>query len=131
MKHSQAFLKLVSAARTRVRETTVARVKAALRREHDMVLVDIREDREWDEAHIDGAIHIGRGILERDIEKAIPDKKKEIVLYCAGGFRSVLSAESLKKMGYRNVFSMKGGWRKWKKSGGQVIEGTPGSSSPR
>jgi len=118
MKHAPGFLKLVIAARARVVETTVARVRSALRRKHDIKLIDVREDREWDEAHIPGAVHIARGILERDIEKVIPDKKQEIVLYCAGGFRSVLSADSLRKMGYRNVSSMRGGWRAWKKSDG-------------
>jgi rhodanese-related sulfurtransferase len=98
-----------------------------LKERNDTTLIDVREDHEWNEGHVAGAIHMARGIIERDIEKAIPDKNAEIVLYCGGGFRSVLSAESLKKMGYRNVSSMKGGWRGWKESGGPIERGSDAS----
>jgi len=117
MKHSPAFLKLVDDAKTRVRQTTPEEVKARLDRGDKFVLTDIREDREWDEGHIAGAIHLGKGIIERDIESSVPDKSTEIILYCGGGFRSALAAENLQKMGYRNVISMDGGWRRWKALG--------------
>ena len=87
-------------------------------------LIDVREDREWAAGHIRGARHMGRGVLERDIEKTIPDTKRELVLYCGGGFRSALSAESLQKMGYSNVASMDGGWREWTQKGGPVEKPT-------
>jgi rhodanese-related sulfurtransferase len=120
MKHSPGFLKLVANARKRIREISVRDVKRKLATHEDFLLIDIREEHEWAEGHIAGATYSGRGILERDIEARFPDKKKEIVLYCGGGFRSALSAESLQKMGYRNVFSMAGGWRAWKKARGKV-----------
>ena len=118
MDHSPRFLKVVEDSKSRIREVTVADVKAKLARKDDFELVDVREDGEWAAGHIKGARHIGRGVLERDVEKAIPDTKREIVLYCGGGFRSALAAESLGKMGYPNVASMDGGWRDWKQSGG-------------
>jgi rhodanese-related sulfurtransferase len=118
MDHSPRFLKIVNDSKKAVRELTVADVKAKLARKDDFELVDVREDGEWSAGHIKGARHLGRGVLERDVEKAIPDPKREIVLYCGGGFRSALAAESLGKMGYTNVASMDGGWREWKESGG-------------
>jgi rhodanese-related sulfurtransferase len=118
MDHSPRFLKIVNDSKSHVRELTVADVKAKLARKDDFDLIDVREDLEWSAGHIKGARHIGRGVLERDVEKAIPDTKREIVLYCGGGFRSALAAESLGKMGYANVASMDGGWREWKESGG-------------
>jgi rhodanese-related sulfurtransferase len=120
MEHSPRFLKIAADARARVREVTVDDVKAKLARKDDFELVDVREDGEWTAGHIKGARHLGRGVLERDIEKAIPDTAREIVLYCGGGFRSALAAESLQKMGYSNVASMDGGWRGWKERGGPV-----------
>ena len=120
MKHSPGFLKLVVAAKKKIKEMTVPDLKERLRQGKGPVVIDVREDHEWEDSHISGAVHFGRGILERDIEKAIPDKKKEIVLYCGGGFRSALSAENLKKIGYRNVFSLKGGWKAWKRSKGAI-----------
>ncbi|MGO8997423.1 MAG: rhodanese-like domain-containing protein [Polyangiaceae bacterium] len=120
MDHSPRFLKLVNDVKTHVREVTVDDVKAKLARNDDFELVDVREDGEWAAGHIKGARHLGRGVLERDVEKAIPDTKREIVLYCGGGFRSALAAESLAKMGYANVASMDGGWRGWKERGGPV-----------
>ena len=113
MKHSAAFLKLVSDAKKGVRQTTPEEVKARLDRGEKLVLTDVREDREWDKGHIIGSIHLGKGIIERDIESTIPDKNAEIILYCGGGFRSALAAENLQKMGYKNVISMDGGWRRW------------------
>ena len=120
MKHSRGFLKIVSAAKKKIREVTARSVKTRLKSGDRMTIIDVREEHEWNKARIAGSIHLGRGILERDIEKRIPDKKREIVLYCGGGFRSALAAESLKRMGYRNVFSLRGGWRAWRRIGGPV-----------
>jgi rhodanese-related sulfurtransferase len=117
MKHSPAFLKLVNDAKSRIKQTTPAEVKARLDKGETPLIVDTREDREWDKGHIAGAIHLGKGIIERDIEAEIPDRNREIILYCGGGFRSALSADNLQKMGYTNVASMDGGWREWKELG--------------
>ena len=116
MKHAPGFLKLVADAKKRVKEVSVADVKTRLKAKEDFVLVDVREEHEWDAAHVRWAIHLSKGIIERDIEHTVPDKKEEIVLYCGGGFRSALVADNLKKMGYKKVFSMAGGWKAWKKS---------------
>jgi len=113
MKHSPGFLKLVNEAKAGIRQCTVADVKARLDRGETFVFIDVREDEEYARDHAAGARHLGRGILERDIETAIPDKDAEIVLYCGGGFRSALAADSLQKMGFTNVISMDGGWRGW------------------
>lgn len=118
MDHSPGFLELANAARDRVREIPVDEARRMA--ESGAQLVDVREDREWDAGHARGAIHLGKGVIERDIEKAIPDKDAEIVLYCGGGYRSAITADSLQKMGYSNVFSMAGGWRAWQESGGAV-----------
>lgn len=117
MKHSEAFLRLVNESRARVRETNVQEVKKRMDAGDKFTLVDVREDNEWTRGHLPGAIHMGRGIIERDIEVQFPDKKTELVLYCGGGFRSALSAENLQKMGYSNVSSMDGGWRGWLEAG--------------
>ena len=117
MAHSEGFLRLVGEAKKIVRECTVDDVWKKRERGDDFVLVDVREDTEWAKAHAEGAVHLGRGVLERDIESRIPDKNAEIVLYCGGGFRSALAAESLQKMGYRNVISMDGGFRGWVEAG--------------
>src|SRR5438477_8285003 len=106
--HAPGFLKLVQDAKSRVRELTVDQVKAKQDRKERFTLVDVREDNEWVKDHATGAIHLGRGILERDVEQRLPDKNAEIVLYCGGGFRSALAADNLQKMGYTNVFSMDG-----------------------
>jgi rhodanese-related sulfurtransferase len=111
MDHSPGFLKLVSEVMPRVREVSVA--EARERMEHGARLIDVREDNEWEADHAAGAEHMGRGIIERDIEKAVPDKDAELVLYCGGGYRSALAADNLQKMGYTNVFSLAGGWRAW------------------
>ena len=114
MTHATKFLQLVEDAKSRIRETTVDEVNNDLDAAADFVLVDTREESEWAAGHAAGAIHLGKGIIERDIEKTIPDASKKIVLYCGGGFRSALAADALEKMGYRNVYSLAGGWRAWK-----------------
>jgi rhodanese-related sulfurtransferase len=116
MQHSPAFLALVTDAKSRIRETNVQEVRQRLARGDKFTLIDVREDHEWNEGHIPGAIHLGRGIIERDIETKIPNRKEELILYCGGGFRSALVADNLQKMGYTNVQSMDGGWRGWKQS---------------
>jgi rhodanese-related sulfurtransferase len=113
-KHSPGFLKLVQDAKQRIRELTVDQVKAKLDRGERFHLVDVREDNEWAKDHLPGAIHLGKGIIERDIEQCIPDHEAEIVLYCGGGFRSALAVDALQRMGYTNVWSMDGGIRGWR-----------------
>ena len=117
-KHSPRFLKLCEDAKARVRETTVEEVKRRMDRgDKGFALVDVREESEWSAGHIPGATHLGKGVIERDVEQKIPDATQEIVLYCGGGFRSALAAEALERMGYTNVISMDGGWRGWKDAG--------------
>ena len=111
--HSEGFLKIVNAARSRIRETTVDAVAERLKSGHDFVLVDVREDGEWLNGRIAGSIHVGKGVIERDIEQRVPDKSTPIVLYCGGGYRSALAADALQTMGYTAVESMDGGWRAW------------------
>jgi len=120
MKHSQGFLKVVNDAKSRIREVTVEETKQRLKANADARLIDVREDNEWEDAHAAGAEHLGKGIIERDIEATVPDKATELILYCGGGFRSALAADVLQTMGYTNVFSMAGGWKAWKDSGGDV-----------
>ena len=120
--HSEGFLKLVHDAKTRVKEQDYRETKRRLDAGEKFVLVDTREDSEWARGHIPGAIHLGRGVIERDIEKTVPDKNTQIVLYCGGGYRSALAAENLQKMGYRNVISMDGGWRGWTESGFPTVK---------
>ena len=117
MKHSPGFLKIVDDAKTRVREVTVQETLARIRANPAVKLIDVREDREWDAGHVAHAMHLGKGIIERDIEAKIPDKDAEIILYCGGGFRSALSGDVLQQMGYTNVTSMAGGWRAWNDAG--------------
>ena len=112
MKHSEEFLAVVEDAKTRIREVTVA--ETLERTEAGAVLIDVREDSEWQMGHATDAIHLGRGVIERDIVGQIPNKEKEIILYCGGGYRSALAADMLQKMGYTNVFSMAGGWTAWR-----------------
>lgn len=119
--HSPGFLKIVESVRPTVREVDVA--EAQRRAAEGAILIDVREDGEWDAGHARGAIHIGKGVIERDIEQKIPDADAEIILYCGGGFRSALAASSLQQMGYRNVASMAGGWRAWQAAGGEVEAG--------
>lgn len=113
MKHSPEFLKIVNDAKGRIKELTIDQVAAKLEHRESFQLVDVREESEWTAGHAKGAIHLSKGVIERDVESKIPDKETEIVLYCGGGFRSALAAYNLQKMGYTNVFSMDGGWRAW------------------
>ncbi|MCJ2543362.1 rhodanese-like domain-containing protein [Thermostichus vulcanus] len=115
--HSPAFLALVNDAKSRIQELTVEQVRQKQLQGDPFYFVDVREESEWQAGHAAGAIHLGKGIIERDIETAIPDKEAEIVLYCGGGFRSALAADNLKKMGYLNVISMDGGIRSWREAG--------------
>jgi rhodanese-related sulfurtransferase len=115
--HPPRFLKIVDDAKTRVRETSVDEVKKKMESGGKFVLVDVREESEFANDHLPGAIHLGKGIIERDIEARVPDLNAEIVLYCGGGFRSALAADNLQKMGYKNVISMDGGIRDWREKG--------------
>jgi rhodanese-related sulfurtransferase len=117
MAHSPQFLKLVNDAKTRVRETTVVEARKRMDDGEKFLLVDVREDSEWANGHLPGAVHMGRGVIERDIESAVPDTSSKMILYCGGGFRSALVADNLQKMGYTNVESMDGGWRGWVAAG--------------
>jgi rhodanese-related sulfurtransferase len=123
MKHSEGFLKLVNDAKTRIKEVTVAETRERMTANPEAKLVDVREDHEWEAAHAAGSIHLGKGIIERDVEATIPDKDAEVILYCGGGFRSALAADVLQTMGYTNVFSMAGGWKAWKESGAEIETG--------
>jgi rhodanese-related sulfurtransferase len=121
--HSPGFLALVNDAKTRVRQLTIDEYRARVDRGEASILVDTREDNEWERGHLPGAIHLSKGIIERDIEKAVPDKDAPIVLYCGGGFRSALVGDNLQKMGYTNVISLDGGFRGWAERGLPVDEG--------
>jgi rhodanese-related sulfurtransferase len=123
MKHSPGFLAIVDDAKKRVAACTIADVKARLDRGEPLHFVDVREDSEWAVDHAAGARHIGRGVLERDVEAVIPDRAAAIVLYCGGGFRSALAADNLQKMGYTNVISMDGGMRAWREAGYPIDKG--------
>ena len=123
MKHNPGFVKVVEDARARVRECTVSDVKARLERGEQFHFVDVREDDEFGQDHAAGAIHIGKGVIERDIETAIPNKQAPIVLYCGGGYRSVLAADSLRQMGYTDVISMDGGIKAWRAAGYPMEKG--------
>lgn len=115
--HSPGFLALVNDAKKRVREMGIEQYKRLRALGEAGQLVDVREDSEWEKAHAAGAIHLSKGVIERDIEKTIPDKNAKLVLYCGGGFRSVLATDNLQKMGYTNVTSLDGGWRAIEASG--------------
>ena len=117
--HSPGFLAIVAEAKTRVREVSVAETLEAVNGGNAR-LIDVREDNEWEAAHARGADHLGKGIIERDIEKIVPDKDAELILYCGGGYRAALAADSLQKMGYTNVASMAGGWRAWLESNAPI-----------
>jgi len=117
MKHSERFLKLVNDSKGRIREVSVEQARARMTANKDARLIDVREDNEWERGRAAGAAHLGKGIIERDIEVAVPDKSTEIILYCGGGFRSALAADALQEMGYTNVFSLAGGWKAWQDSG--------------
>ena len=113
MAHAARFLALVNDAKKRIKETNVADMKRRMDAGEKIALVDVREESEWAQGHLPGAIHLGKGIIERDIEQHVPDANAKIVLYCGGGFRSALTADNLQKMGYTNVESMDGGWKGW------------------
>ncbi len=115
MQHSPEFLKLVNDVRTHIKEISITETQQRIKEGAN--LIDVREDNEWDAGHARDAMHLSRGIIERDIVGKFPDKNAELIVYCGGGFRSALSADNLQKMGYNNVFSMEGGWRAWKDSG--------------
>jgi len=121
MSHAPGFLRLIETTRARVKEVTVAEARA--RAAAGARLIDVREQSEWAAGHAAGAEYIGKGVIERDIEAAAPDKSAEIILYCGGGFRSVLAADALQQMGYTNVASMAGGWRDWTASGAPTDAG--------
>ena len=115
--HNTGFLKLVDDAKSRIKEIDIDAYKKMVAAKESHVLVDTREDSEWDAGHVSGAVHLGKGVIERDIEAKVPDKSTKIVLYCGGGFRSALAADNLQKMGYTNAISLDGGWRALKESG--------------
>jgi len=116
VKHSEGFLKLVGDAKTRVHELGVEETRARLSSNPSARLIDVREDNEWGRGRAAGASHLGRGIIERDIEEKFPDRDAELILYCGGGYRSALAADNLQKMGYRNVHSLAGGWTAWQEA---------------
>jgi rhodanese-related sulfurtransferase len=120
MAHNPGFLQLINDAKSRVRETDVDGYKAMVARADDHVLVDVREDNEWNAGHMKGAVHMSKGTIERDIESKYPNKDTALILYCGGGFRSALVADNLQKMGYRNPVSLDGGWKALKDSGLEV-----------
>jgi|SRR5215831_8359541 len=120
MKHTAGFLKIVDDAKGRIKEISVAETREHLSANANAKLIDVREDNEWNAAHAAGAIHLGKGIIERDIETNVPDKSIELILYCGGGYRSALAADVLQSMGYTNVYSMAGGWKAWRESGAPV-----------
>jgi rhodanese-related sulfurtransferase len=121
MTHSPGFLALVADARTRIREVSVDDVARLVAGGEAMHLIDVREEGEWRAGHLPGARHLCRGIIERDIEAAVPDRASSIILYCGGGYRSALAADNLQRMGYRRVVSMAGGWRAWTEAGLAVV----------
>ena len=126
--HSPKFLKIVQDAKSRVRETTVEAVKQRLDAGEQLTLVDVREESEWAAGRLPGAVHLGKGVIERDAEKVLPDEEAEIILYCGGGFRSALAADNLQKMGYRNVLSMDGGFSGWKSAGLPITAEAPATA---
>ena len=120
-KHSPGFLRIVDEAKTRIREVSVGETMKRVNG-GDARLIDVREESEWNACHVRGAEHLGKGIIERDIETVVPDRDSEIILYCGGGYRAALAADALQKMGYTNVASMSGGWRAWLAANGPVEE---------
>jgi rhodanese-related sulfurtransferase len=120
--HSQRFLEIVNDARSRIRETDTDTVKAKLDRGENFVLLDVREESEFAASHLPAAIHLGKGIIERDIEARVPDLNTPMILYCGGGFRSALAADNLQKMGYTDVISMDGGIREWREKGYSLVK---------
>jgi len=121
--HPPRFLKIVDDAKSRVHETTVDEVKSRLDRGDKFTLVDVREESEWQKDHLPGAVHMSKGVIERDVEQKVPDLNTEMILYCGGGFRSALAADNLRKMGYKNVISMDGGIRGWRERNYPLTKG--------
>lgn len=117
MAHAPQFLKLVNESKSRIKQTNVQDVKRRMDAGEKFVLVDVREESEWAKGHAAGAVYLGRGVIERDVEARFPDPSTKLILYCGGGFRSALAADNLQKMGYRNVESMDGGWKGWVEAG--------------
>jgi rhodanese-related sulfurtransferase len=117
MAHNPEFLKLVNQSKSRIQETDIEGYKKMQAAGEKPVLIDVREDSEWAAGHAAGAVHIGKGVIERDIEAKVPDKSTKLVLYCGGGFRSALAADALRQMGYTSAISLDGGWRAWTQSG--------------
>lgn len=117
MAHAPKFLGLVNDAKKRVKETNVTDVKRRMDAGEKFILVDVREESEWSRGHLPGAVHLGKGIIERDIEQRVPDPGAKVILYCGGGFRSALAGDNLQRMGYSNVESMDGGWKGWVEAG--------------
>lgn len=111
MEHSLGFLAIVNDARPRVKEVSVYEARALLQKHPNLVLMDVREDHEWEKGRPPEAVHLGKGILERDLEKTVPDRNTEIIMYCGGGYRSILAADAAQKMGYQHVYSLKGGYK--------------------
>jgi rhodanese-related sulfurtransferase len=128
MQHSEGFLRIVGDAKSRVKETDIAGADEILKNDPEALLVDVREDDEWRKEHVKGAIHIGKGVIERDIEKLIPQKDRLLLLYCGGGYRSALAADVLQRMGYTNVWSVDGGFRACKEAGKEMECGDDRSS---
>jgi rhodanese-related sulfurtransferase len=122
-KHTPQFLKIVNDAKTRIKELTIDDVRRKQEKGDRFTLIDVREDHEWAKGHLPGAVHLGKGIIERDVETKFPDTGVELVLYCGGGFRSALAADNLQKMGYTNVYSMDGGYRGWTEAGLKTEQG--------
>lgn len=121
--HAPRFLHIVTDAKKRIRETTVDDVKAKLDRGEKILLIDVREESEWARDHLPGAVHLGKGVIERDIEARVPDPATPMILYCGGGYRSALAADNLQKMGYTDVLSMDGGIRGWREKGYPLTAG--------
>jgi rhodanese-related sulfurtransferase len=121
--HSEGFLAIVNDSKSRVKEVNVAETLDRIKKNPNAVLIDVREDNEWAAGHAAPAKHLGKGIIERDIEAAVPDHAAEVILYCGGGFRSALAGDALQKMGYTNVSSMAGGWRAWNEAGAPTSKG--------
>lgn len=128
MKHPEGFLQIVNDAKSRVKETDIAGADEIMNRDPEALLIDVREDDEWRAEHVKGAMHIGKGVIERDIEKLVPQKDRQLLLYCGGGYRSALSADNLQRMGYTNVWSVDGGFRAYKDSGREMESGDGRSS---
>lgn len=123
MTHSEVFLALVNDAKTRVKEEKPEEALRRLDESEGARLVDVREDDEWREGHVQGAVHLGKGVIERDVERTFPDRETELHLYCGGGYRSALAADNLQKMGYTNVYSIDGGYKAFKEMGVQIVSG--------